>query len=134
MAPMGEMRRSDRAVRSGPSEIHEAGLFVERHVEAGETIGALELGAAGEQGRHTLLVGAEHRVVEPPWRYLNHACTPNATLEIGERDAILLAARTLEPGTELTIDYARLPEKVGTPFVCRCPRCAVAGRAARVGG
>ena len=134
MAPMNDMRRSDRAVRSGPSAIHEAGVFVDSRVGAGEKIGALSLGPVVEQDRHSLLIGTEHRLVEPPWRFLNHACTPTATLQIGERDAVLFAAHDLEPGTELTIDYTRLPEKIGSPFTCRCPRCAGSGSSARVGG
>lgn len=130
---MTDVRRSDRGVCSGPSAIHEAGVFVTAPVAAGALIGSLELGPAGAQGRHTLRVGAEHREVAAPWRCLNHACTPTATLEIGERDARLYAAQDLVAGTELTIDYTRLPERIGTPFSCRRPRCRASLEAARVG-
>ena len=134
MAPMNETRRSDHAVQSGPSAIHEAGLFVQSKVAAGERIGAVALGPVIEQDRHSLLIGSHHRVVEPPWRYMNHACTPTATLRIGEHDAVLFAARDLEPNTELTIDYLQLPEKLSSPFRCRCPRCSELGESPRVGG
>jgi SET domain len=122
------------SVRTGPSAIHATGVFVQQRTAAGQTIGALDLGPAQEQGRHTLLVGTEHRSVAEPWRFLNHACTPTAQLRFIDRDAILVAARDLEPGTELTIDYLALPEKVGSPFTCGCVRCREAPEPSRVGG
>src|SRR6266545_5338866 len=79
-------------VRAAPSLIAGTGVFVLRSLTAGEAIGALTLGAAVPQDRHTILVGTEHRVVGEPWRFLNHACTPTATLHIGDDSALLFAA------------------------------------------
>ena len=123
-----------RVVRAGPSAIAGEGLFVLRPVRAGETIGALELGPAGPQGRHTLLVGTEHRLVAKPWRFLNHACAPTAALEFTPDSAVLSAARDLPAFSELTIDYNALPEDVGTAFECRCARCRAAAAPSRIGG
>jgi SET domain len=120
-------------VRAAPSAIAGTGLFVLRNVTAGEAIGALELGAAGPQGMHTLLVGAQHRVVERPWRFINHACAPNATLHIGDEAALLFAAEDLGAYTELTIDYNALPEEIGTAFECQCARCLAASAPSRIG-
>lgn len=123
-----------RTVRSAPSLIAGTGVFVLRNVTAGEAIGALALGAAVPQDRHTILVGAQHRVVEEPWRFLNHACTPTATLHIGDDTALLFAAMDLHAYTELTIDYNALPEEIGSPFQCRCARCSAASVPLRIGG
>lgn len=120
-------------VRAGPSAISGRGLFLLRSARAGELIGGLELGAAGPQGKHTLLVGAQHRLVAKPWRFLNHACAPTAVLRVTDDAAVLFAAVDLPAFSELTIDYTALPEEVGTAFECRCARCA-AGSASRVGG
>lgn len=122
------------AVRSGRSAIHGAGLFVRRRIAAGGCIGAVGLGPVCEQGRHTLLVGAEHREVHAPWCFMNHACVPTATLALSDRDAMLFAARELAPGTELTIDYTLLPEKISTPFACQCQRCSASAAPHSLGG
>jgi hypothetical protein len=122
-----------RSVKAGPSSISGTGLFVLRPVKSGESIGPVELGPPVPQDRHTLLVGAHHRDVKKPWRYLNHACIPTATIQFGENTAQLYAARDLRPYTELTIDYNALPEDVGSGFECRCARCAGASAPSRVG-
>jgi hypothetical protein len=120
-----------RTVRKGPSAIDGAGLFVVRRVVAGEELGQLRLGPPGPQGKHTLLVGAQHRSVARPWRFLNHSCTPSARLRFSPPSVTLIAARDLPAHSELTIDYAALPEEVSVAFACRCGRCE---RAARIGG
>jgi hypothetical protein len=120
-----------RTLRAAPSAIDGVGLFVVRRVAAGEELGQLRLGPPGPQGKHTLLVGAQHRAVASPWRFLNHACTPSARLIFSPASVTLLALRDLPAHSELTIDYAALPEKVSVTFACRCGRCE---RAARIGG
>jgi uncharacterized protein len=119
-----------RTLRAGPSAIDGVGLFVVRSVAAGEELGQLRLGAPGPQGKHTLLVGAQHRPVARPWRFLNHACTPSARLRFSPPSVSLLAVRDLPAHSELTIDYAALPEKVSVAFACRCGRCERAARSA----
>jgi hypothetical protein len=120
-------------VRAAPSAIAGTGLFVLRDVTAGEAIGALTLGAAGLQGAHTLLVGTQHRVVEAPWRFINHACAPTATLHIDDEAALLFAQQDLRAYTELTIDYKALPEEVGTAFECHCALCVATSSPSRIG-
>jgi SET domain len=115
--------RSKRAVRAGPSPIDGRGLFAVRSFAADGEIGQLRLGRPGAQGKHTLQVGSRHRTVEPPWRFINHACRPNARLRVTERGAHLVAAREIAAGQELTIDYASLPETPSVAFSCRCGEC-----------
>jgi SET domain-containing protein len=68
-----------------------------------------------------------------PWRYMNHSCSPTAELQFGEDTALLIAARDLRPLTEITIDYNKLLEDVGSPFRCRCPRCIAERASEKIG-
>lgn len=120
--------RMERAVRAGASPIAGRGLFALRSFEAGHAIGPLRLGRARAQGKHTLQVGARHRTVEAPWRYINHACRPSARLEITKRDAVLIATCAIAAGQELTIDYRALPETPSVAFTCHCGECDRVGR------
>lgn len=122
-----------RVVRAAPSFISGTGCFVLRGVKSGDPIGPVELGPAGPQTRHSLMVGKHHRDVAKPWRYLNHACTPTAKLQFGDESAVLLAATDLRPYTELTIDYNALPEDVSMGFECRCHRCTATRAPSRIG-
>lgn len=123
-----------RVVRAAPSFISGTGCFVLRGVKSGQPIGPVELGVAGPQTRHSIMVGKHHRDVAEPWRYLNHACTPTAKLQFGEDSLLLLAATDLRPYTELTIDYNALPEDVSVGFECRCERCLDRVSVSRIGG
>ena len=114
---------SRNAIRSGPSKIDRTGLFTLKGFAAGQPIGPVGLGAVCEQDRHSLMVGSKHRTVKKPWRYMNHSCTPTASLKFNEDTIDLIAAQDLRPYTELTIDYNKLLEDVGSPFECKCPRC-----------
>lgn len=125
--------RRGLVVRAAPSMIAGTGVFVLRAMRVGEAIGALELGPPIRQDRHSLLVGAHHRDVMKPWRFLNHACTPTATLQFTDQNALLFAARDLPAYAELTIDYNALPEDVGTAFECRCGHCSGAGAPSQIG-
>jgi len=70
----------------------------------------------------------ESSVLEPnePWRYLNHSCHPNCELVTWEDEPEgrmwLTARRKIEPGEELTIDYA-WPAEAAIPCACGSPRC-----------
>jgi hypothetical protein len=121
------LHSASAAVRCQRSAIDGTGLFLVRGVVAGQAIGRLALGRSIAQGKHTLLVGSRHRLVKKPWRFLNHACTPSAVLQLGSDAALLIAARDLPAGSELTIDYASLPETVSVQFACHCPSCQHSG-------
>jgi hypothetical protein len=128
-------RAAERSVvRASTSAIDGTGLFLLRYVAEGETIGLLRLGPPGPQGMHTLLVGAQHREVDQPWRFLNHSCTPSAVLKFAPPEVSLIAARDLTPRSELTIDYGSLPEKISQGFACRCAKCERSRQPAQIGG
>jgi hypothetical protein len=68
---------------------------------------------------------------DPPFRYMNHSCEPNAKLfilpaerpEAGEYPRLILeAVRTIPPGQELTIDYA-WPADGAVPCHCQSLYC-----------
>jgi len=54
-------------------------------------------------------------------RFINHACRPNCWIEIGGTTIWIRASRLIDPGEELTYDYAT----DGEPTIpCRCrPGC-----------
>jgi hypothetical protein len=125
--------RHGRTVASGASTIDGTGLFAVVRFDAAQEIGQLALGRAQTQGKHTLRIGAAHRLVKKPWRFLNHACQPSARLSVTDAAATLVAARALLPWDELTIDYNLLPENIGSPFECRCAECRRARVPSRIG-
>jgi SET domain-containing protein len=120
-------------VKQGRSQIDSTGLFLNGSFKAGQEIGEIPLGPAVGQGKHTLLVGDQHRLVDEPWRYMNHACSPTARVRFTSNAAFLVAQTDLEPGSELTIDYRQLPEDVSIGFACRCAKCLDSEAATSVG-
>jgi len=77
--------------------------------------------------RHYFLQIAEDLCQVPMWRrfneradYVNHSCTPNCGFL--DSSVILVAMRTIEPGEEITFDYAMtgtIPG-MGDEFSCSC--------------
>lgn len=88
----------------------------------------------GEMGRHhTFLfsIGDGSRTLDAgpidwPAKYINHSCDPNCeAIEEDDGRVFIDALRTIEPGTELTYDYAYERTKDHTPadeqlYACRC--------------
>ncbi|WP_223635424.1 SET domain-containing protein [Corallococcus sp. EGB] len=63
-------------------------------------------------------------------RYINHSCEPNCQSLIDKGHIHIYALRTIEPGEELTYDYAyertpEMDEDAEALYVCRCgkPSC-----------
>ncbi len=117
------------AVHASP--IHGLGLFAAEPIRAGETILAwrdcartLSDGQAAalpaEERRYLSFIDGQHVLFDPPARFVNHSCAPNARGG-GERDAAL---RDIAAGEEITVDYVaeRVP---GLDLACRCgaPGC-----------
>ena len=59
------------------------------------------------------------------WRYLNHACRPNAAFE-GRR---LIALQDITPWDEINFDYNTTEYEIAEAFECRCGSCG--GRTVR---
>ena len=60
---------------------------------------------------------------QDPMRFTNHACTPNARLQIRDGRIEFYALRAIAPGEEITVDYGETHHN-GT-LKCRCgaPGC-----------
>jgi hypothetical protein len=111
MAAYDQLFRVDRA-RYGD------GLFAARRFRAGQTIAAVagEVIDDPEYGSDYCIDLGRGRVLEPspPFAYLNHGCEPNCQLvtvarrgkRLAPPEVLLDALRTIEPGEQLTIDYA----------------------------
>ena len=55
-------------------------------------------------------------------RFINHACQPNCWWEVVDKTIWIRASRTIQPGEELTYDYATIGDHT---IKCRCrPGCA----------
>ncbi|MBI2787359.1 MAG: SET domain-containing protein-lysine N-methyltransferase [Elusimicrobia bacterium] len=106
------------------------GVFAERAYAAGEVIlvftgEELTTAEADRRGvrHHCLDIGPGRQLfVDPPARFLNHSCDPNA----GLRDAVTLAAvRAIAEGEEISFDYSTCVPDPSWTLECRCgaPSC-----------
>ncbi|MDD5304133.1 MAG: SET domain-containing protein [Elusimicrobia bacterium] len=106
------------------------GVFAERPYAPGEVI----LVFTGEElstpevlsrglRRHCLDIGSGRQLhVDPPARFVNHSCDPNA----GLRDAVTLTAlRPIPAGAEIRFDYSTCVPDESWSLECRCrsPLC-----------
>lgn len=62
-----------------------------------------------------------------PWRFLNHACVPNAVV----RGREVVAARPIRAWEEVTFNYNTTEYEISCPFPCRCGRRDCRGRLVR---
>lgn len=62
-------------------------------------------------------------------RYINHSCVPNAEARVEDGKVLIFAARDIESGEEIVIDYG---EEYFNEFIkphgCSCAKCAPFGR------
>ncbi|MER5627396.1 SET domain-containing protein-lysine N-methyltransferase [Streptosporangium sp. NPDC002544] len=126
-----ECRLTPRA-QPQPSPIHGSGLFAIEQIRQDEVVMRLggqlindETLASLTPPYSSLTVGEGlHLLLDPahPVRFGNHSCEPN----LWHRDATtVVARRDINPGDELTIDYATHTGVETWSMVCRCgrPRC-----------
>jgi len=111
------------------SPIHGRGVFAVRRIEPGDVVieGCREvlsdaaLAALSPEERVFLSVVAGPNIqIQPPARFVNHSCNPNAR----GTDRHDVAIRVIEPGEEVTVDY--VAEHVpGLRLECNCqaPNC-----------
>ncbi len=114
------------------------GVFAKRRFVQGEVIGEI-FGEVIDDPEYSSpygmdLGGSLTLEPAPPFRFLNHSCEPNCELfqwtsEDGEDDGEdwgrrmwLAAIRTIEPGEEMTIDYA-WPADAAIPCLCNSSKC-----------
>jgi hypothetical protein len=82
--------------------------------------------------RHSIQVDSDrHIIIESPIQFLNHSCEPNCgvLIRLDEERLELHALRWIEPGEELTIDYATFEDEIlHMEPPCRCGAAACRGR------
>jgi len=109
------------------------GVFADRPYAAGELILVFtgeEMSTAQADARairHFCLDIAPGRqlFVDPPARFLNHSCDPNA----GLRDAVtLVAVRAVAEGEEIRFDYSTCVPDPAWSLECRCGAAACRGK------
>src|SRR6476661_4136631 len=96
-------------VRDSP--IHGQGVFAARRIEPGEVIIDGCRRVLSEQAVEALpeadrifvsVIDGQNILMEPPARFVNHSCNPNAR----GSDRQDIAIRIIEAGEEVTVDYA----------------------------
>ena len=124
-------QRAD-AIRIGRTPLGR-GVFARRRFRAEQVIGVIS-GLVIVDPDYTSDYGmelGEGRSLEPaaPFRFLNHSCEPNCELFFWETDEPapldrlwLQALMPIEPGEELTIDYA-WPAEAAIPCGCGAEGC-----------
>lgn len=111
------------------------GLAAARGFRPGETILVAEGVVRASPSRTTLQIGPAAHLDVPDgapadafvWRYLNHACAPNAAFQ----GTTLVALRRIEVEEELNFDYETTEWELATPFVCACGAVGCEGREIR---
>lgn len=112
------------------------GLFAGRRYQAAEIVGEIEgtVIADADYGSNYCMDLGDDRCLEPapPFRFMNHSCQPNCRLQwfdidaapgiIAGRRMFVLALDAIEPGDQLTIDYA-WPAHMAIRCRCRAPGC-----------
>ena len=114
-------------VRDSP--IHGRGVFAARRIEPGEVIidGCREVlsdEAANalplEEKAFLSVMDGQTILMQPPARFVNHSCNPNAR----GTDRHDVAIRVIEAGEEITVDYV-VEQVPGLRLECNCnaPNC-----------
>ncbi len=129
MPPHSETNVSIRPKRDGH------GLYAERVFLPGETILVAEGVIRDKPARTSFQIGPDTHIDVPPdaspddhpWRFLEHACRPNAAF----RGRTLTALERIEPAEELTFDYETTEWELASPFTCACGSMGCTGREIR---
>ena len=121
---VGMSENSLRGPVAATTRAGDTGLFAERAFADGELIGALPCTAEhGAPTRFTVQVGRARHIEVGPFAFLNHACSPSVRIDTGRM--LVLAARAIAAGEEMTFFYPSTEWEMACPFVCRCgdPNC-----------
>jgi SET domain-containing protein len=123
-------------VYTAQSPIHGTGVFSAVQFSPGEIIlkiddsrvmtdASLLDPAKGEFEHHCdYLAGGKTVLMQPPERFINHRCDPNAFTRTIAGDRYVVALREIRPGEEITYDYC-LNSEGDTAWDCSCgsPEC-----------
>jgi SET domain-containing protein len=126
------------------SRIHGRGVFATRRIRAGRSLIVYEGQVVTEDevdarygdedsvnDPHTLLFHVEgDRYIDASVggnaaRFINHCCDPNCESDVVDGAVVIRAIRNIQPGAELTYDYALEIEEEPTKarralYACRC--------------
>lgn len=113
------------------SNIHGKGIVTKEPIKKGSIIGILtgkfyqskELELIDKELKHflfpveeSLFIGPENLYDISPLFYINHSCEPNAGID---GDLVIIALKDIEPGEEITIDYATIYLSEDR-IICQC--------------
>ncbi|MDY0165522.1 MAG: SET domain-containing protein-lysine N-methyltransferase [Thermoguttaceae bacterium] len=115
---------------------HGLGVFAARRFSARRCVGRIRgktVADPGYSSDYCMDLGGDLCLdPSPPFRYLNHSCSPNCLLVLTqveyddgtppETEIWLEAIRDIHPGEELTIDYG-WPAESPMPCDCGSPNC-----------
>ncbi len=111
------------AMRLGQDPAKGTCVFATRAIRAGELLGHCGGDPVDHDSVHSIHLGGE--LIDPaePFRFISHACEPNA--EFRDRSRWLHAVRDIPAGAEITIDYLFTEPRISAPFACHCgaPSC-----------
>jgi hypothetical protein len=129
MEPLEHPRTADPACRVRVTERDgQLALVAAVDVAAGGAILYLDGEIYRRPTRYSVQVGVGRHVdaphdVDPKgqanryvWRFLNHACSPNAVLH----ERTLVANRAIRAGEQVTFDYESNEWDMADPFACGC--------------
>jgi hypothetical protein len=100
------------------------GLKTKRGFQKGEVICSIPCTAVhAEPGRYTVQTGPQTHIDVGGLTTLNHSCDPNLLLDTTHM--LVIAARAISPGEELTFFYPSTEWDMAEPFDCQCnsPDC-----------
>lgn len=66
-------------------------------------------------------------IMNPPGRFINHSCDPNAVPTESSDEATYIVLRSIKRGEEITVDY-RINAYDGNTWECRCGSKNCSGR------
>ena len=113
-------------VRASP--IHGRGVFASRRIEPGEVIidGCRDVlseetvkALPPDERIYLSVIDGRTILMQPPARFVNHSCNPNAR----GADDCDVAIRVIEPGEEVTVDYAAEVPGMAMRCNCKAPNC-----------
>lgn len=131
--PTGEPRQSPG--REAPVEVRASrlgrGVYARRRIEAGEEV-LTGWGEQVERSIHSFQVGPDTHVrIANEIELINHSCEPNCGILLPLNATLLrvMALRAIEPGEEITTDYATHDYEIEfMPERCSCGSAHCRGR------
>lgn len=126
-------------VTIGLAKVKGKGIFAARDFSAGEFLFGTTGRVVPDQTEHSYQVGfGRHVEPDPPARYINHSCNPNAGVRTNKQTGFpdFYAMWDIKKGEEITIDYAmtefthypRADPKDEFDLTCHCGSAGCRGK------